>query len=70
MKLKNFIAAFKNFSIAVGILLIWRGLWYVLDFVDLTFFLDNHMYTAVGGIIVGIIILYLPDKDLKELGKL
>ena len=70
MKFKNFIVAFKNFSIALGILLIWRGLWYVLDYVDLTLFLDNHMYTAVGGIIVGTIILYAPDKDLKELGKL
>lgn len=70
MKFKNFIVAFKNFSIALGILLIWRGLWYVLDWVDLTLFLDNHMYTAVAGIIIGTIILYLPDKDLKELGKL
>jgi len=26
--------------------------------------------TAVGGIIIGLLILYLPDKDLKEIQKL
>lgn len=62
--------AFKNFFIAVGILLIWRGLWYLFDYIDAKFFADNHLYTAIIGIIIGILILFLPDKDLKELGKL
>ncbi|HPF95484.1 MAG: hypothetical protein KC582_02675 [Candidatus Magasanikbacteria bacterium] len=60
----------RQFSIALGILLIWRGLWYALDYVDKIFFNGNSFFTVVGGIIIGILILYLPDGDLKELGKL
>lgn len=70
MKSKTLLASFKNFSVALAIILIWRGLWYVLDWVDARWFVDNHIYTALGGIVLGILILYLPDKDLKELGKL
>lgn len=61
--------ALRNFSVAFGVLLIWRGLWYVLDWVDAMWFFNNHIYTALFGIVLGIFILYLPDKDLKELGK-
>ena len=60
----------KNFSIVVALVLIWRGIWYVLDFVDGLVFGGSHFYTALGGIIAGLIILYLPDHDLKELEKL
>jgi len=60
----------KNISIIVGLVLIWRGIWYVLDFIDLTLFQGQHIFTALGGIILGLLILYLPDKDLKEIEKL
>jgi hypothetical protein len=60
----------RNLSIAVGLVLIWRGTWYVLDWIDLTVFGGNHMWTALGGIILGLVVLYVPDKDLKELEKL
>ena len=71
-KQKNKLLAYfaKNFSIVVSLVLIWRGIWYVLDGVDLWFFNDNHLYTAIGGIIIGLMALYLPDKDLKEIEKL
>ena len=70
MKFKILKTSLQNFSVALGILLIWRGLWYVLDWVDALFLSGNHIYSAVIGIVLGIFILYLPDKDLKELGKL
>lgn len=60
----------NNFLVAVAIILIWRGIWYVLDFIDLQLFGGNHAVSAVAGIMVGVLILYVPDKDLKELGKL
>lgn len=60
----------KNISIVIGLVLIWRGIWYVLDFIDLMVFGGEHIFTALGGIAAGLIILYLPDKDLKELEKL
>jgi len=60
----------RNLSIVVGLVLIWRGVWYVLDAIDLFLFKENHIWTALGGIVVGLLILYLPDKDLKEIQKL
>ncbi len=60
----------SNLGIVVGLVLIWRGIWYVLDGIDLYFLSDSHTLTALGGIVVGLLILYLPDKDLKEIRKL
>jgi len=60
----------QNLSIVIGLVLIWRGIWYVLDELDILFFSGSHAYTAIGGIILGLLILYLPDRDLKELQKL
>ena len=60
----------KNISVVIGLVLIWRGVWYVLDWIDLTLFQGQHIFTAVGGILLGLLILYLPDKDLKEIEKL
>ena len=54
----------------VGIVLIWRGIWYVLDELDELIFGGSHFWTATGGVVVGLIILYLPDKDPKEIEKL
>ena len=60
----------KNLIAVAGIVLIWRGIWHILDHVDVTMFGGNKMFTAVGGIILGFLLLYLPDKDLKEIEKL
>ena len=60
----------KSFNIVLGLVLIWRGIWYVLDAVDLQFFGGSHALTAIGGILLGFLILYLPDHDLKEIQKL
>lgn len=60
----------KNLGIVIGLVLIWRGIWYVLDGIDLGFFRGDHALTGVVGIIVGLLILYLPDHDLKEIQKL
>ncbi len=60
----------KNLAVVIGLVLVWRGVWYVLDGIDLIFFNNDHALTGVLGIIVGFIILYLPDHDLKEIQKL
>ena len=71
-KIKNVTLAYfvKNISVVIGLVLIWRGIWYVLDGFDSFFFGGSHMWTAIAGIIIGLLILYLPDKDLKEIEKL
>lgn len=72
MKMKRSLIAYfgKNFGIVVGLVIIWRGIWHILDAVDAAVFDGNGLWTAIGGIIVGFAILYFPDKDLKELEKL
>ena len=60
----------KNISVAIGIILIWRGVWIMLDLLDKLIFGGNHIITAIGGIVAGIIILYLPKKNLKALERL
>ncbi|MBX4189824.1 hypothetical protein KW791_00790 [Candidatus Parcubacteria bacterium] len=65
--LKYFVS---NISIAIGIILIWRGAWIILDLLDDVLFGGNHIITAGGGIIIGIIILYLPNKNLEALERL
>ncbi len=60
----------RNISIVLGLVLMWRGTWYVLDGLDKWLFGGSHTYTAVLGIIAGLLILYVPDHDLKEISKL
>ena len=60
----------KNISIVIGLVLVWRGIWYVLDALDIWLFNGSHGWTALLGIVLGLVILYLPDQDLKEIEKL
>ena len=60
----------SSFAIVLGVVLIWRGVWYALDWVDTTYLGGSHWITVVGSIVLGFAILYLPDKDLSELRKL
>ena len=46
------------------VVLIWRGIWNLLDM----YFLNNHpIWSNVIGIVLGVIVLYLPDRDIKDL---
>ncbi len=60
----------KNIVTITGIVLVWRGIWHVLDGIDIRFFNGSHFWTGFVGVIIGIIILYIPDKNLKEIEKL
>lgn len=60
----------KNISIVLGLVLMWRGTWYLLDGLDKWLFGGSHAYTAIIGIVFGLIVLYTPDSDLKEISKL
>lgn len=51
--------------IVLGVIFIWRGMWNIMD----KFFLpDNFLFSNIFGIIIGLILIYLPDSDLDELG--
>jgi hypothetical protein len=58
----------SNISIVLGVVLIWRGIWYVLDEIDKVLFGGSHAWTALLGVLIGIVIIYLPDKNLDEIG--
>jgi hypothetical protein len=70
-KKRNLLVYFtENLMTVVGIVLIWRGVWYILDWVDDAFFGGNRVITVIGGIVAGLLILYLPDKSLKEIERI
>lgn len=70
-KLINLIHYFaKNLLVMIGIVMIWRGIWVLLDLLDERVGLHWQWLTAPGGILAGLLILYLPDKDLDEIRKL
>ena len=60
----------KGIMVAIGIIIIWRGIWILLDLLDESVFGGNPIFTSVGGIVVGVLMLYLPDKNLKALERL
>lgn len=72
MKKSNFPLRYfaRNLFVIAGIILIWRGIWYVLDELDKLLFGGSHLWTALAGIVLGLVIIYLPDRDLKEIEKL
>ncbi len=55
---------------AIGVVLVWRGIWYMLDYIDMTIFGGHGFWTGLIGFVVGMLILYIPDHDLKEIEKL
>ncbi|MFA4942932.1 MAG: hypothetical protein WC564_04815 [Patescibacteria group bacterium] len=60
----------SSITVVVGIVLVWRGIWYILDELDKWLFGGSHLWTSLAGVTVGLMILYFPDKDLKEIEKL
>jgi len=50
--------------LTIDVVLIWRGVWGLLD---LYLFPSNEILSLSTGIIVGIIILYSHGKNLREL---
>lgn len=50
--------------IAVAVILVWRGVW---NLVDIYFLPEYPILSNVLGILLGVLIIYLPDRTLKEL---
>jgi uncharacterized membrane protein HdeD (DUF308 family) len=69
-KHKSFKYFVQTLSIVVGLVMIWRGIWHVLDYLEGRFFGGELFWTGIAGIVIGVLLLYLPDRDLKEIEKL
>ena len=50
--------------VGFALILFWRGVWMLADLYLLP---DNPTISAIASIIIGILILYIRDLDLKEL---
>lgn len=72
MKIPALVSYFaSNIFIVIGLILVSRGIWYLLDGIDMLLFgTNNNIFLAIGSTILGLFILYLPDRDLKEISKL
>ena len=55
---------FSMLLVGLAVIIIWRGIWNLLDEYLLP---DNFLLSNIVGIVIGLLILYLPDKDIKEL---
>lgn len=61
----------RKLSHVIGIVLVWRGIWIILDELDTWFFGGSHLWTGIIGAVIGFLILYLPDReDLTGIDKL
>ena len=54
----------RRLSIAIAVVMIWRGTW---DLLDAYLFPENPLLSDLLSIAIGLLILYLPDKNIKEL---
>jgi len=55
---------FSMIFVVIGVVFVWRGLW---NLMDLYIFPDRPVLSNALSILIGILILYLPDEDVKEL---
>ena len=62
--MKNLKKNFKLFTLAIGVVFVWRGVW---GLSDLYLFPENQVLSFTISIIMGVIILYLNDGKLNEL---
>ena len=50
--------------VAIGVILVWRGIW---NLVDLYLFPKNPLLSNTTSILIGLFLLYLPDNNIEEL---
>ncbi|MBP6886206.1 MAG: hypothetical protein KBC02_03110 [Candidatus Pacebacteria bacterium] len=60
----------SSFATITGVVLVWRGVWYGLDWLEKNILPQEHWITLPLGVVLGFFILYLPDRNLEEIRKL
>jgi len=56
----------ESLMMILGAVLIWRGVWILLDRIDVLFFGGSHVWSAIVGVIIGVAIVLLADRDLED----
>ena len=57
----------RNLYNVVGVILVWRGIWLVLDSIDQAVYGGSHWTTGIIGTIIGLALLYLPKNNFDAL---
>ena len=57
----------ESLMVLIAAVLIWRGIWVLLDLVDERFFGGSHVLSAIIGIAIGGVMVYFADRDLEDL---
>jgi len=56
----------ESLLMILGAILIWRGVWILLDLIDNRFLGGTHVWSSVVGIILGVVMVYFADRDLED----
>jgi hypothetical protein len=56
----------ESLLMILGAILIWRGVWILLDLFDSRFFGGTHVWSSLAGIMIGVIMVYFADRDLED----
>lgn len=64
LSLKPSRAFFRTLVVAIAVIFIWRGAW---NLMDMYLFPETPVVSNIIGVVIGLMLLYLPDGDLKEL---
>jgi hypothetical protein len=56
--------------VLIGVVLVWRGMWIILDAIDFYLLGGSHFVTGVIGVVLGFTILYYLDDELEGLSRL
>lgn len=56
----------ESLLMILGAILIWRGVWILLDLFDNRFLGGTHVWSSLVGIILGVIMVYFADRDLED----
>jgi len=59
-----------NLLTVLGLVLVWRGVWYALDGLDILLFGKNHVVSAAIGTVVGFALLYFPKRNFEKIERL
>ena len=57
----------RNLYNVIGVILVWRGIWLILDSIDRAVYGGNHWATGLMGTLLGLALLYLPHRKIDVL---
>ena len=61
----SFYKIIEGILLFLAVVMMWRGTWYLIDEIDKTYFAEEHIFTALGGLLIGLLIFYIYKKDLN-----